>query len=162
MPSLCSMSVRGRIAALAVACAGVCVPAAYAAPPQGFQPDALFAVSYAQRGVTSVAATTQRVSCYAPEVFYAGSLSPSQGYPDGGSTLCGAAATTGENIGPYPTQDVTNPPLRAKDFSESDLHVDPTNPRHLVGIVKWIVNSEGYNHLTGFFESFDGGATLPQ
>src|SRR5205807_9817646 len=55
-----------------------------------------------------------------------------------------------------------NPPLRAKDFSESDLHVDPTNPRHLIGISKWIVNSEGYNHLAGFFESFDGGATWPQ
>jgi BNR repeat-like domain len=26
---------------------------------------------------------------------------------------------------------------------------------------KWIVNGEGYNHLTGFFESFDGGATWP-
>ncbi len=56
----------------------------------------------------------------------------------------------------------SNQPLRAKDFSESDLHVDPTNPRHLVGVVKWITNSEGYNHLTGFFESFDGGATWPQ
>jgi len=156
------MPVRGRTAALVAACAGVCVPAAQAAPPQGFQPDAAFAASYAQRGVTSVPATTQRVSCYAPEIFYAGSLTPSQGYPDGGSTLCGDAATTGEDIGPYPSQDVSNPPLRAKDFSESDLHVDPTNPRHLIGVVKWIVNSEGYNHLTGFFESFDGGQTWPQ
>ncbi|HEX9142128.1 MAG TPA: exo-alpha-sialidase, partial [Gaiellaceae bacterium] len=70
--------------------------------------------------------------------------------------------TTGEDIGPYPLQDVKNPPSRAKDFSESDLHVDPTNPRHLIGVSKWIVNAEGYNHLTGFFESFDGGATWPQ
>jgi hypothetical protein len=154
--------VRGRTAALVAACAGVCVPAAAAAPPQGIQTDAAFAASYAQRGVSSVAATTQRVSCYTPEVYYQGSLAPAQGYPDGGSTLCNGAATTGENIGPYPTQDVSNPPLRAKDFSESDLHVDPTNARHLIGISKWIVNSEGYNHLTGFFESFDGGATWPQ
>jgi hypothetical protein len=156
------MFVRGRVAALAVACAGACVPAAHAAPPQGFQADAAFAASYAQRSVTSVPATTQRVSCYTPEVLYEGSLSPSQGYPDGGPTLCAGAATTGEEIGPYPSQDVANPPLRAKDFSESDLHVDPTDPRHLIGVVKWIVNAEGYNHLTGFFESFDGGTTWPQ
>jgi hypothetical protein len=156
------MRVRGGTAALVAACAGVCVPAAAAAPPQGLQADATFAASYAQRGVTSVAATTERVSCYAPEVYYTGNLAPAQGYPDGGSTLCNGAATTGENIGPFPTQDVSNPPLRAKDFSESDLHIDPTNAQHLIGISKWIVNSEGYNHLTGFFESFDGGATWPQ
>ncbi len=154
--------VRGRTAALVAACAGVCVPAAAAAPSQGIQTDAAFAASYAQRGVTSVAATTQRVSCYTPEVYYQGSLAPAQGYPDGGSTLCNGIATTGEDIGPYATQDVSNPPLRAKDFSESDLHVDPTNNRHLIGISKWIVNSEGYNHLAGFFESFDGGASWPQ
>jgi hypothetical protein len=154
--------VRGRIAALVAACAGVCVPTAYAASPQGIQPDAAFAASYAQRGVTAVPATTQRVSCYAPQVLYQASLAPAQGYPDGGSTLCAGSVTTGENVGPFPTQDVSNPPLRAKDFSESDLHVDPTNARHLIGISKWIVNSEGYNHLTGFFESFDGGLTWPQ
>jgi hypothetical protein len=156
------MPLRGRTAALVVACAGVCVPTAHAAPPQGFQSDAAFAASYAEHGVTSVPATTQAVSCYAPEVFYGGSLTPSQGYPDGGSTLCGDDVTTGEDVGPYPTQDVANSPLRAKDFSESDLHVDPTDPLHLIGVSKWIVNSEGYNHLTGFFESFDGGLTWPQ
>ena len=156
------MRVRGRTAALVAACAVVGAPAAAAAPPQGFQSNASFSASYAQRGVTAVAATSQRVSCYAPEVFYLASLSPSQGYPDGGTTLCNGAATTGEDIGPYPLQDVKNPPARAKDFSESDLHVDPTNPRHLIGVSKWIVNAEGYNHLTGFFESFDGGATWPQ
>jgi hypothetical protein len=156
------MSVRGRVAAIVAACGGVCVPAAHAAPPQGIQSDAAFAASYTQRGVTSVPATTQRISCYAPAVSYQGSLLPAQGYPDGGSTLCAGAATTGENVGPYPTQNVANSPLRAKDFSESDLHVDPANPRHLIGVSKWIVNAEGYNHLTGFFESFDGGATWPQ
>jgi hypothetical protein len=156
------MSVRGRIAAVVAACGGVCVPVAHAAPPQGVQSDAAFAASYAQRGVTSVAATAQRVSCYTPQVLYQGSLPPAQGYPDGGSTVCAGAATTGENVGPYPTQNGANPPLRAKDFSESDLHVDPANPKHLIGVSKWIVNSEGYNHLTGFFESFDGGATWPQ
>ena len=156
------MRVRGRTAALVAACAVVGAPTAAAAPPQGFQSNASFSASYAQRGVTAVAATSQRVSCYAPEVFYLASLTPSQGYPDGGTTLCNGAATTGEDIGPYPLQDLKNPPARAKDFSESDLHVDPTNPRHLIGVSKWIVNAEGYNHLTGFFESFDGGATWPQ
>ncbi|MGZ4401860.1 MAG: sigma factor, partial [Gaiellaceae bacterium] len=136
---------RGRTAALVAACAGVCVPASAAAPPQGVQANTTFAASYAQRGVTSVATTTQRVSCYAPEVYYTGRLEPAQGYPDGGSTLCNSAATTGENIGPFSSQDVSNPPLRAKDFSESDLHIDPTNAQHLIGISKWIVNSEGYN-----------------
>src|SRR6266550_5563003 len=156
------MRVRGRIAAVAAACAGVCATNAYAAPPQGFQSDAAFAGSYGTRSVSSVAATTQRVSCYTPEVLYNGSLGPSQGYPDGGSTPCAGAATTGELLGPFPAQNASNPPLRVKDFSESDLHVDPTNPRHLIGVSKWFVNVEGYNHLTGFYESYDGGATWPQ
>jgi len=140
----------------------ICAASAHAAPPQGFQSDADFAASYGARGVSSVPATTQRVSCYTPEVSYAGSLSPSQGYPDGGSTPCAGAATTGEVIGPFPTQNVSNPPLRVKDFSESDIHVDPTNAQHVIGISKWFVNSEGYNHLNGFYESFDGGTTWPQ
>ena len=140
----------------------ICAASAQAAPPQGFQSDASFATSYAAHVVTSVPATTQRVSCYTPEVLYAGALSPSQGYPDGGATPCAGAATTGELIGPFATQDVANPPLRAKDFSESDIHVDPTNAQHVIGISKWFVNSEGYNHLTGFYESYDGGATWPQ
>ena len=33
-------------------------------------PDAAFAASGAANGVTNVSATTQRVSCYAPEVVY--------------------------------------------------------------------------------------------
>jgi hypothetical protein len=158
------MRVRGRIAAAASLCALTCVTGAHAAPapPQGFQSDASFAASYAQHAVTSVPATTQLVSCYTPEVLYQGSLTPSQGYPDGGSTPCAGAATTGELPGPFPTQNTSNPPLRVKDFSESDLHVDPTNPRHVIAVSKWFVNVEGYNHLDGFFESYDGGATWPQ
>ncbi len=147
---------------LAALCAGVVATAAQAAsPPQGFQSDGRFAASYAARGVSSVPATTQRVSCYAPEVAYTLGLDGSQGYPDGGGTTCGGAVTTGESLGPYPTQDVANAPFRVKDHSESDLHVDPTSPRHLIGVSKWVVNAEGYNHLTGFFESFDGGLTWP-
>src|SRR6266545_449359 len=52
-------------------------------------------------------------------------------------------------------------PPQGFQSSESDLHVDPTNPAHLIGVSKWVVNSEGYNHLAGFFESFDTGATWP-
>jgi hypothetical protein len=105
-----SLATKAFVSTLAICL--ICAASAQAAPPQGFQSDAAFAGSYAAHAVTSVAATTQRVSCYTPEVVYAGSLSPSQGYPDGGSTPCAGAATTGEVIGPFPTQDVSNPALR--------------------------------------------------
>jgi hypothetical protein len=59
------------------------------------------------------------------------------------------------------TQNVSNAPLRVKDHSESDIRVDPNNSKHLIGQSTWFVNSEGYNHLLGFFESFDGGKTWP-
>jgi hypothetical protein len=51
--------------------------------------------------------------------------------------------------------------MRVKDHSESDIRVDPANPLHLFGQSKWVVSSEGYNHLLGFYESFDGGKTWP-
>ena len=132
-----------------------------AGPPQGVQSDAAFAASVATSGVLNVSATTQRVSCYAPETLYLTGLTASDGYLDGGGSLCAGAATTGEDLGPYATQDVANPALRVKDRSESDLRIDPTNPDHLIGQSKWSVNSEGYNHLLGFYESFDGGLTWP-
>jgi hypothetical protein len=133
--------------------------AAAAAPPQGVQSDASFAASYAAKGVTNVSATTQKVSCYMPEVAYYGQLPATAGYPGGGSTTCPPAVpTTGENQGPYDTQDVVNPDFLVKDHSESDIRVDPLNPLHLIGQSKWFINSEGYNHLLGFYESFDGGA----
>lgn len=156
------MPVMRRVGALAALCVGVGTASAHAAaPPQGYQSAAAFAGSYAARHVTSVTATTQKVSCYAPEVLVLPGLTPAEGFPQGGGTPC-PGATTGESIGPYPTQDVKSPALLVKDHSESDLRIDPTNPRHLIGISKWFVNSEGYNHLTGFFESFDGGRTWPQ
>ena len=156
------MPVRGRVGLLVALCLGVSTASAYAAAPtQGYQSDSAFAGSYAARGVTSAAATAERVSCYAPEVVVLLGLAQEQGFPEGGGTPC-PGTTTGENIGPYPTQDSKPPALLVKDHSESDLRVDPTNARHLIGISKWFVNAEGYNHLTGFFESFDGGATWPQ
>ena len=134
--------------------------------PQGTQSDAAFAASYAASGVTSVDATSQRVSCYRPEVPYF-TVGTAEGYD--GMTAC-PGATTGENTGassPYPTQVGSNPgypasgPMLVKDHSESDIRVDTTNPRHLIGTSKWFVGSEGYNHQLGFYESFDGGATWP-
>jgi hypothetical protein len=146
-----------------VVAAGVLVFATAAVPavgsPQGTQSDSAFAASYAARGVTSTVPTEQQTSCYGPELTYFGALSASQGYPDGGMSACSGAATTGEDLGPYPTQDVTNPPMRVKDHSESDIRVDPSNPLHLIGQSKWFVSAEGYNHLLGFYESWDGGQT---
>src|SRR5207247_8374680 len=107
----------------------VCTAIAAAAPtpPQGTQSDAAFASSYAANGVVNVSATTQRVSCYAPEVPYATALTAADGYPGGGETPC-PGATTGEQTSGFATQDVSNPTLLVKDHSESDIRVDPANP----------------------------------
>ena len=122
--------------------------------------------SYAASGVTNVFATTQQTSCYTPEVQYGANAGPNDGYD--GETACGQnTATTNENQGPYAQQSTSNPgygigpPDLVKDHSESDIRVDPTDPKHLIGSVKWIVSAEGYNHLLGFYESFDGGTTWP-
>jgi hypothetical protein len=133
--------------------------------PQGTQTNAAYARS--NRNVTNVFATTQRTSCYRPEVPYFTALS-TNGYD--GMSECKGAATTGEDTGaaaPYATQIGSNPGYPAstamlvKDHSESDLRVDPTNAMHLIGQSKWFVSAEGYNHLLGFYESFDGGTTWP-
>jgi hypothetical protein len=134
--------------------------AASGAPPQGSQTDAAFGASYAVNGVLNVSATTGQVSCYAPEVPYATALAAADGYPGGGETAC-PGATTGEQTSGFATQDVSNPPVLVKDKSESDIRVDPLDPRHLIGQSKWFVSAEGYNHLLGFYESWDGGATWP-
>jgi hypothetical protein len=135
--------------------------------PQGTQSDASYAGSYAAHQVSNVDATGGQISCYRPEVGYFVSDGPNDGY-DGMSPCPGA--TTGEDTGaagPYPTQVGSNPgypaagPMLVKDHSESDIRVDPTNPNHLIGSSKWFVSAEGYNHLLGFYESFDGGATWP-
>jgi hypothetical protein len=152
--------VLGMIAAFAVVLTVATAAAAGPAPPQGYQSDAAFAASYAANGVVNISATTERVSCYAPEVPYATSLTAADGYPGGGETPC-PGATTGEQTSGFPTQDVSNSPLLVKDHSESDIRVDPNNPSHLIGQSKWFVSAEGYNHLLGFYESWDGGATWP-
>jgi hypothetical protein len=152
---------RRLVTAVGAAAAALLVAvAASGAPPQGTQTDAAFRDSYAASGVVNVSATTAQVSCYAPEVPYDTALGASAGYPGGGETLC-PGATTGEQTSGFATQDVSNPPLLVKDKSESDIRVDPLNPRHLIGQSKWFVSAEGYNHLLGFYESWDGGATWP-
>jgi hypothetical protein len=135
--------------------------------PQGTQSNASYAASFAAAKVTSTDATSGQVSCYRPEDPYFASDGPNDGYT--GMSSCPApGATTGEDTGasgPYPTQAGSNPGYPAagsmlvKDHSESDIRVDPTNPRHLIGSSKSFVSAEGYNHLLGFYESFDGGTT---
>jgi hypothetical protein len=131
-------------------------------PAQGTQSDAAYASSFATQHVANAFVTTQQTSCYTPEVPYFTNIGPNDGY-SGESTCPGAA--TGEDLGPYPTQAGSNPGFPAatsmlvKDHSESDIRVDPTNPKHLIGSSKWFVSAEGYNHLFGFYESFDGGKT---
>ena len=131
--------------------------------PQGTQTNTAYAKSFTTQHVTNVFATTQKTSCYTPEVPYSVTDGPNDGYS--GETGCGSASTTGEALGPYPTQAGSNPgypassPMLVKDHSESDIRVDSTNPKHLIGSSKWFVSAEGYNHLLGFYESFDGGTT---
>ena len=158
-----SIQLTAVAAALAFAApaAGSQTGPTFAGPPQATQPDATFAASYSANAVTNVSATTQQTSCYAPEVLYFDALTQADGYLDGGMSPCNGATTTGENLGPYATQDVANPAMRVKDHSESDIRVDPTNAMHLIGQSKWAVSAEGYNHLNGFYESFDGGLTWP-
>jgi hypothetical protein len=133
-------------------------------PPQGTQSNASYAASFAAAGVKNVFATTQKTSCYTPEVPYFVSDGPNDGYT--GMSAC-AGANTGEDQGPYATQSTSRSgfpagtPMQVKDRSESDLRVDPTNARHLIGSSKWFVSAEGYNHVLGFYESFDGGMTWP-
>src|SRR5438132_12455096 len=148
---------------LAVLLLTILVPLSFAQsvppPPQGAQTDASFADSFRLNHVTNVFATTQKISCYTPEVPYSGNLGPTNGYT--GETPCNGSANTGEDLGPYRTQNVVNQPLLVNNHSESDLRVDPTNPNHLIGQTKWFVSAEGYDHLLGFYESMDGGATWP-
>ncbi|HEX9096419.1 MAG TPA: hypothetical protein VF990_09985 [Candidatus Dormibacteraeota bacterium] len=135
--------------------------------PQGTQSDQAYADSLAANRVTNVFVTTQQVSCYRPEVPFAVSNGPNDGYT--GEVSC-PGATTHEDTGaagPYPTQVGSQPgypaaePKLVTDHSESDIRVDPLDPNHLIGSTKWFASPEGYNHLLGFYESFDGGKTWP-
>ncbi len=130
------------------------------------QTEGAYAQSFSANAVTNVFATTQRISCYRPEVPYTANAGPNDGFS--GETAC-PGATTGEDIGAsaYPSQVgsnagfATGPSDLVKNHSESDIRVDPTNPNHLIGSVKWFPSAEGYNHVLGFYESLDGGASWP-
>ena len=74
--------------------------------PQGMQTDDSFRNSFGVNHVTNVFATTQQVSCYTPEVPFAVSDGPVDWYS--GETPCNGAATTGEDLGPYSTQQGSN------------------------------------------------------
>ena len=135
--------------------------------PQGTQSDRAYRDSFAASGVTNVFVTSQQVSCYRPEVPFLVNNGPNDGYT--GEVTC-PGATTHEDTGgagPYPTQVGSQPPYPAAepklvtDRSESDIRVDPLDPNHLIGSSKWFASPEGYNHLLGFYESFDGGKTWP-
>ncbi len=135
---------------------------------QGTQSDSTFQKSVATFGVTNTFVTNQQVSCYRPEVSAAAfNDGPNDGYT--GESAC-PGATTEEDTGAsaiYLTQQGSNPgypmnaPQMVKDHSESDIRVDPTNPKHLIGSSKWAVSAEDYNHVLGFYESCDGGLTWP-
>jgi hypothetical protein len=133
--------------------------------PQGTQTDQAYSDTFAKNAVTNVFVTSQQVSCFRPEVPFAVSNGPNDGYT--GEVSC-PGATTHENTGatgPYPTQVGSRPgypaaePKLVTDHSESDIRVDPLNPNHLIGSSKWFASPEGYNHLLGFYESFNGGKT---
>ena len=134
--------------------------------PQKTQADTAYAGSYWSHKVTNTFVTSQQVSCYRPEVpTTAYNNGPNDGYT--GEQPCPkAGAQTGEDIGAtqYPTQHGTSlaaGPMLVTDKSESDIRVDPTDPKHIIGSSKWFTGAEGYNHLLGFYESFDGGKTWP-
>jgi len=142
------------------------VPAGAGPNRPGVPSDTDYAGSYARANVTNVFATTQQVSCYRLEVPFF-TTGTTDGYT--GMTPC-PGATTGEDTGaagPYPTQVGSAAgypaagPMLVNDHSESDLRVDPNHPNHVIGSSKWFASAEGYNHVLGFYESFDGGQTWP-
>ena len=134
--------------------------------PQGLQTDRSYAGSYKTHSVTNLFVTSQKISCYRPEVRSPFNNGPNDGYT--GEVPC-PVANTGEDTGSkiYPSQRGSETPYPAPtpmlvtDHSESDIRVDPTNPNHLIGSTKWFTGAEGYNHLVGFYESFDRGRTWP-
>jgi hypothetical protein len=166
---------KHRLVAAAVALFALCPASLRAASaadpgvgslPQGTQTDSAYAASYRLAGVTNVFVTSRQVSCYRPEVPIPWNGGPNDGYT--GEVPC-PGATTGEDTGAsaYATQAGSMPgypasgPMLVTDHSESDIRVDPTNPNHIIGSSKWFTGAEGYNHLLGFYESWDGGKSWP-
>ena len=63
--------------------------------PQGTQTDTAYANSFKAAGVTNVDATTQKTSCFTPEVPYFANDGPAEGYS--GASPCSGASNTGES-----------------------------------------------------------------
>src|SRR5258708_9053805 len=112
-------------------------------PPQGTQTDAAFADSFKSNHVTNVFATRQKISCYTPEVPYAGNLGPTNGYT--GGTPCNGGANTGEDPRPFLTPKIVNQPQLVKNHTQSDLRSDPPHSHHLLRQNQWFVSAAGYN-----------------
>src|SRR5260370_22224419 len=114
---------------------GASTRAAYFGPgvgniPQGTQTEDSFADSFAANHVTNVFATTQQMSCYTPEVPFTVSDGPVDWYT--GETPCNGAATTGEDLGPYATQQGSNGgvPATAPELAGGR----PPSPREDAGV----------------------------
>jgi hypothetical protein len=67
--------------------------------PQGIQSDAAYSASFVGHQVTNVFATTQRVSCYRPEVPYSVSNGPTDGYS--GESPCNGAPRRARMSAPH-------------------------------------------------------------
>ena len=93
------METRRRFAAALLAVATLLLAGAPAGAAGGFplagghaiQDDAAYAASYAARGVATVAATTQRASCYTPEVPFFAITSVTLSWP---AMICLLASST--------------------------------------------------------------------
>src|SRR5260370_697586 len=106
-------------------------------------------VAYGPRSSPVVAAPLHSVSpeyqSTGPLLTVKGTSGVSTGPVDwySGETLCNGAATTGEDLGPYATQQGSGAgfpataPALVKNHSESDIQVDPTNPKHVIGSSQW-------------------------
>src|SRR5258708_21653055 len=99
-------------------------------PPQGTQTDAAFADSFKSNHVTNVFATTQKISCYTPEVPYAGNLGPTNGYT--GGTPCNGGANTSEDPRTYLTPKILNLTQLGKKHSKTGLRVGTPHFHHLI------------------------------
>src|SRR5713226_6255403 len=102
--------------------------------------DWAYAQSFQTNGVKNVFATTQ-TSCYRPEVPYTPNAGPNDGYT--GETAC-TGATTGEDTvasSKHPTLGRSTPgfatghSVTVNNHSESDIRVDTTNTKRVIGSV---------------------------
>src|SRR6266851_5530843 len=111
--------------------------------PQGTQTDDSFKNSFAANDVANVFATTQQVSCYTPEVPFTVSDAPLDWYT--GETPCNGAATTGEDLGPYATQQGSNAgfPATAPVLVSNEAVSVAVRPHGATSARQWITKHNG-------------------